>query len=162
IHIILDKNGWASVEDLIKNANHYGQIRLTPKILKQIVETNDKKRFSFNEDYSKIRANQGHSIPIDLGYTPTLPPAVLYHGTAEKYVQNILQQGLCKMDRHHVHLSIDIETAIKVGQRHGKPIVFEVASDKMHVDNHVFYKSENGVWLTMHIPSKYLKIIDLI
>lgn len=161
IYIKLDKNGWANVDELIKNTNHYAKINLTFEILKEIVTTNDKQRFSFNSDYSKIRASQGHSVSIDLGYAPAEPPIVLYHGTAKDNLGSILQNGLHKMGRHHVHLSVDIKIAFNVGKRHGKPVIFEVNSKQMNIDKYIFYLSENLVWLTEHIPPHYLKIVDL-
>ena len=136
--------------------NHSG-IPLTFETLKHIVDTNSKKRFAFNDNFEKIRASQGHSVDIELGYTPQQPPDILYHGTGERSVPSIMKDGLLKHNRHHVHLSADKATAINVGQRHGKPCVFEVLSGEMFADNFVFYISENGVWLTEHVPAKYLK-----
>lgn len=125
--------------------------------MKVVVETNNKKRFSFSNNFEKIRANQGHSLDIELGYSPTKPPRILYHGTAERNVNSILLHGLDKRNRHHVHLSQDIETAINVGKRHGKPFVFEILSEKMYNDKLEFFVSENGVWLTENVSNEYLK-----
>lgn len=156
IGLELEDNGWASVDKLIAKANKYG-VQLDLNTLQHIVVTNSKKRFSLSDDLSKIRANQGHSVEVDLGYIAQVPPEILYHGTAIQNFESILQSGIEKRDRHHVHLSYDVETAIKVGQRHGKPLIFEVDAAQMHIDNFHFYLSENGVWLTDYVPSKYLK-----
>jgi len=159
IGIQLDKNGWTDVEDLLAKANLHG-IKFDREILHHIVETNSKKRFAFNETFDKIRASQGHSVEIELGYTSQRPPEILYHGTSEKSVQSILEKGLEKRNRQHVHLCSDIETAIKVGQRHGKPFVFKVLAEQMYNDSFQFYLSDNGVWLTDHVPTNYLRLIN--
>lgn len=156
IGIQLDKNGWVDCKELIEKANNYG-ITFDYQMLLEIVETNPKKRFQFNVDFNKIRASQGHSIEIELGYTNQKPPAILYHGTSEKAVQSILEHGLEKRNRQHVHLSTDIKTAINVGQRHGKPFVFTVLAEQMFINNFKFYISDNGVWLTDFVPPNYLK-----
>lgn len=156
IGIKLDQNGWTDVNELIEKANNNG-VTFDREILNHIVATNSKKRFAFNENLDKIRASQGHSIEIELGYTSQKPPEILFHGTGEKSVQSILEAGLEKRSRQHVHLSSDIETAIKVGQRHGEPFIFKVLAGKMHDDNFQFFVSDNGVWLTDYVPVKYLK-----
>lgn len=156
IGIQLDEQGWASIEELLEKANHYG-VRFDREILNHIVASNPKKRFAFNDTHDKIRASQGHSIDIELGYSNQRPPEILYHGTGEKSVQSITATGLEKRSRQHVHLSSDPETAIKVGQRHGKPYVFKVLAEKMYLDNFPFFLSANGVWLTDHVPPAYLK-----
>lgn len=155
IGIQLDANGWANVNELLEKANKYG-VKIDREILNHIVETNSKKRFAFNNTLDKIRASQGHSIEIELGYTNQKPPEILYHGTGEKSVQSILKTGLEKRSRQHVHLSSDIETAVKVGQRHGKPVVFIVLAGQMYEDKYQFFLSDNGVWLTDKVPIKYL------
>lgn len=155
IGIQLDPNGWADVAELLEKANHHG-VKFDREILNHIVETNSKKRFAFNDTLDKIRASQGHSIEVALGYTNQQPPAVLFHGTSEKSVPSILATGLEKRSRQHVHLSSDLETAIKVGQRHGKPFVFKVLAEQMYRDKFEFYLSDNGVWLTDNVPTKYL------
>lgn len=155
IGLTLDSNGWADVNELIEKMNSKGG-KLTLDTLQQIVDTNEKKRFAFNDDKTKIRANQGHSIEVDVELKPSIPPAILYHGTAVKNREEILQGGLHKMSRLHVHLSHEIDTATKVGARHGKPIVFVVDAKQMHTDGNKFYLSENGVWLTEHVPAKYI------
>jgi len=153
----LDEQGWASVEELIEACNRSGT-PLTREELEHVVATSDKKRFAFSEDGLRIRANQGHSIKVDLGFEPREPPEVLYHGTARRVLESILKEGLIKGARHHVHLSSDAATAAKVGSRHGKPVVLVVKSGQMHVDGYAFYLSQNGVWLTDHVPSEYLVI----
>jgi putative RNA 2'-phosphotransferase len=125
-------------------------------LLDHIVATNPKKRFAFNEDRTKIRASQGHSITIDLGYEPQSPPEILYHGTASRHLDSIFKSGLQKQSRHHVHLSDNFQTAETVGQRHGKPTVLHVSSAKMEQDGFLFFKSENGVWLTDEVPPRYI------
>ncbi|HMR88535.1 MAG TPA: RNA 2'-phosphotransferase [Saprospiraceae bacterium] len=157
IGINLDQNGWTDVNILIKQSNDYG-VNFDFEVLKHIVASNSKKRFAFTDGFDKIRASQGHSIDIELGYSNQEPPEVLYHGTSERSVESILLSGLEKRNRQHVHLSIDIETAIKVGQRHGKPQIFEVRSQQMFKDKFEFFISDNGVWLTDNVPAKYLKL----
>jgi putative RNA 2'-phosphotransferase len=159
INIQLDPNGWTDVNELITKANNYG-IKFDREILNHIVETNSKKRFAFNDSLDKIRASQGHSLSVDLGYSNQKPPTILYHGTSKESVESILHTGLDKRSRQHVHLSSDIETAIKVGQRHGKPVVFKVLAEQMFQDNFQFFISDNGVWLTDNVPTKYLKLSD--
>jgi putative RNA 2'-phosphotransferase len=156
IGIQLDQNGWADIEELLDRAKKHG-IQVDRELLNHIVATNSKKRFAFNATLDKIRASQGHSIEIELGYTNQRPPEILFHGTGEKSVQSILEKGLEKRSRQHVHLSSDLETAIRVGQRHGKPFVFKVLAEQMYNEKFEFYISENGVWLTDNVPAKYLK-----
>lgn len=156
IGIELDQNGWTAVDTLLEKSNSYG-IKLDVETLKHIVETNSKKRFTFNDTFDSIRASQGHSVEIELGYKSQKPPEILYHGTGEKSVQSILDTGLEKRTRQQVHLSADIETAIKVGQRHGKPFVFKVLATQMYIAKFEFFISDNGVWLTDNVPTKYLK-----
>jgi putative RNA 2'-phosphotransferase len=158
IGIHLDENGWTSVDELINKMNEKGK-EVDLELLTEVVETNDKKRFAFNDDKTLIRANQGHSVSIDLGYEPKDPPVVLYHGTGEKYYESIMKIGLDKRNRHHVHMSKDKNTAITVGKRHGKPIIFEIDTKQMLEDGHSFFESDNGVWLTNNVPVKYLKTI---
>ncbi len=156
IGIQLDPNGWTDVDILLEKANTYG-IKFDKETLIHIVETNSKKRFAFNENLDKIRASQGHSIDIELGYASQKPPEILYHGTSENAARSIRETGIEKRGRQHVHLSKDSETAFKVGQRHGKPFVFEILAEKMYNDGFEFYLSDNGVWLTDYVPVKYLK-----
>jgi putative RNA 2'-phosphotransferase len=158
IDIKLDKSGWADVNDLILKINNYGK-SIDLAALDNVVSTCDKKRFAFNSNKTKIRANQGHSINIDHGFESRTPPDVLYHGTAKKNEAGILRFGLNKGKRHHVHLSENIKVAIKVGIRHGKPIVFAINSEEMNSDGYTFYKSENDVWLTDRVPVNFLRRI---
>jgi putative RNA 2'-phosphotransferase len=158
IGIILDEAGWASVEELIQKASTIG-FQLTPELIAEVVAKNDKQRFSLSPDGNRIRANQGHSIPVNLKLEPVEPPEVLFHGTATRFLGSILKNGLHPGSRQHVHLSPDEATAVKVGQRHGKPVVLIIDSSSMHNDGHVFYRSENNVWLTLHVPIKYIKVL---
>ena len=157
IGIELDEQGWVNVSELRRKAAAYGKV-FSMEMLEYLVDTNSKKRFAFNEDKRKIRASQGHSVEIDLGYEPQTPPEVLFHGTATHVVEVILKSGLEKRKRTHVHLSADRETATKVGQRHGKPVIFEVEAGKMSKAGHLFYLSENGVWLTDAVPAEFLTV----
>jgi putative RNA 2'-phosphotransferase len=156
IGLTLDENGWADVEDLLARANRAG-VPLTRPLLKQVVETNDKKRFAFNADESRLRASQGHSVAVDLGLTPQPPPEVLYHGTATRFIGSIRKDGLLSGSRQHVHLSLDEPTAIKVGKRHGKPVVLVIQSGAMHRDGLQFFLSANNVWLTEKVAVKYIE-----
>ena len=155
IGITLDEHGWANVDELIEGISRTQYF--DREMLEEIVRTDEKKRYSFNEDRTLIRANQGHSIPVDVELEKTEPPKYLYHGTGEKYRESIDQQGLIPKSRLYVHLSADIETAEKVGSRHGKPVVYRVSSGLMHKNGFDFYKSVNGVWLTAKVPTQYIK-----
>lgn len=155
IGLVLDKNGWADTQELLKKMSTKGP-NITLEVLQEVVETNSKKRFAFNEDGSKIRASQGHSLSIDLGYQPSIPPTVLYHGTATRFLNSIKEQGLIKGQRDHVHLSIDTKTATSVGSRHGKVVILEVLAKEMQEAGYEFFVSENGVWLTGEVPVKFL------
>lgn len=158
INITLDEHGWANVDELINGiAEQYPGF--TIKELEKIVKTDNKQRYSFNEDKSLIRANQGHSIPVDVELDEKTPPDILYHGTGAKYVTSIDKQGLKPKSRLYVHLSKDTTTAINVGARHGTPIVYTVDASQMIKDGYKFYLSANGVWLTKEVPTKYLKKI---
>ncbi|PWB25346.1 RNA 2'-phosphotransferase [Flavobacterium sp. HTF] len=156
IQLKLDENGWADVDELIAKCNQY-QKQLNSDLLNIVVETNDKKRFAFNEDKTKIRASQGHSISVELNLKESEPLEYLYHGTVETSINGIKENGLQKMSRQHVHLSKDRETAIKVGGRRGKPIILTVDSKAMYADGFKFYLSENEVWLTDEVPAKYIE-----
>ena len=133
---------------------------LTFEAIQEVVATNEKQRFSFNEDCTKIRANQGHSVQVDVELKEMKPPDVLFHGTPSKFVQKIMDEGLKPQGRLYVHLSGDIETATKVGSRRGSPVVLTVNAAKMHEDGIKFYLSENGVWLTDHVPADYLRTYE--
>ncbi len=163
IGIALDEHGWAKVDELIEGINKSKRDNkddyLTMSILEEIVANDNKQRYSFNEDKTLIRANQGHSIPVDVELEKKTPPDVLYHGTGEKYVASIDRQGLVPKTRLYVHLSKDVETARNVGSRHGKPVIYEIDAAGMAADNYVFYLSVNGVWLTKSVPIKYMKKI---
>ena len=159
IGLELDAAGWASVPELVRLAREHGR-ELSESLIREVVETNDKRRFSLSADGSQIRARQGHSIRVDLGLEPATPPAVLYHGTAERFLRSILRQGLVKGRRHHVHLSPDKTTARAVGRRHGQPVVLRVEAGRMHAGGHAFYLSENGVWLTDQVPVEYLETTE--
>ena len=158
IGLTLDEQGWADVGLLIQKINNKG-LALNGAVLQQVVATNNKKRFAYNHDKTKIRANQGHTIDVDLGYTTHTPPEILFHGTGSQFVSDILQQGLLKMNRHHVHLSADVETAEKVGQRKGKPVILQVASLTMFNKGIDFFVSANNVWLTHYVPPEYISIL---
>jgi putative RNA 2'-phosphotransferase len=157
IGIELGAQGWVNIDELLKQANAHGN-DISLEQLHYIVDTNSKKRFAFDETGRKIRASQGHSVEVELGYQPRIPPAILYHGTGEKSVSSIQATRLEKRDRQHVHLSRDVETAIQVGSRHGKPAVFNVLAGEMHKNGYVFYLSENKVWLTDVVPVEFLKL----
>lgn len=154
VGLVLDDAGWASVDDLLAGLAKNGK-RLSFDSLRDIVETNDKQRYSFNEDMTRIRANQGHSLNLDLKLEVAEPPEVLYHGTATRFLTDINEKGLLKRNRHHVHLSAEKTTAENVGRRHGKPVILAVSAGAMHRHGFEFYCSENGVWLTDHVPPKY-------
>ena len=155
IGLQLDENGWALVSELITKMDEH-QHSIDQNILETIVTTSDKQRFIFNEDKTKIRANQGHSIAVDLNLKEMIPPAILYHGTVSQFISLIKNEGLKKMSRQHVHLSADYETAVKVGSRRGEAIILQINANEMYKENYKFYQSENGVWLSDHIPSKFI------
>ena len=155
IGLALDSNGWANVDELIRLANRHGT-PLTHTLLEELVAENDKQRFAFDEAGQRIRANQGHSVEIDLALTATEPPDLLFHGTAGRFVPSIRGTGLHSGNRHHVHLSLDRQTAEKVGQRHGKPVVLTIQAGAMHEAGHAFYLSANRVWLTELVPVQWI------
>jgi putative RNA 2'-phosphotransferase len=155
VGISLDEHGWANVEELIAGVRK-SRPAFDLAMLEEIVATNNKQRYSFNEDHSLIRANQGHSIPVDVELEQAVPPAVLYHGTGEKFVESILRTGLVPKSRLYVHLSKDVETARAVGKRHGKSVVFQVDALKMTEDGLPFFLSKNGIWLTAQVNASYL------
>ena len=155
IGLHLDAVGWADVDELLQKSNHAG-MRLDRELLEYVVATNDKKRFSFSDDGKRIRANQGHSIPVDLGLSPLKPPPELYHGTVERFLEGIRSHGLLAQNRNYVHLSKDRETAEKVGQRRGKAMILVIQAGKMHGENYKFFLSENGVWFTAEVPVEFI------
>ncbi len=156
VGIVLDEQGWTDVTTLLAQLQVHGQ-PLGFEQLAHLVETSPKQRFRFNDDRTRIRASQGHSVEVALGYAPAAPPETLYHGTAVQHRADILRDGLRKMARHHVHLSTDIATARTVGKRHGQLVVFTVAAGQMHRDGRLFYQADNGVWLTDEVPATYLQ-----
>lgn len=158
IGIELDKKGWADVKSLIDGVNKTGKYFLDMKTLENIVRNDEKQRYSFSTDKKKIRANQGHSVKVDVELKKCTPPEYLWHGTAEKYVESINKNGLKPKSRLYVHLSADVATAEKVGSRHGKPVVYRILSGEMHRQGYDFYISENGVWLADFIPVNFMEI----
>lgn len=158
IGLSLEPGGWVEVGDLLAGCRRAG-VLLTREELEEIVEKNDKQRFAFDESRTRIRASQGHSVEIDLQLLPSAPPDILYHGTAVNTVEVIRQSGLQRMNRHHVHLSTAVPTALKVGGRHGQPVVFVVDAAAMRRDGKTFYCSANGVWLTDDVPPQYLRVL---
>ena len=152
IGLTLDENGWAKVEDLLEKL----PFQLEFEALKIIVDTSDKKRFAFSDDLKRIRANQGHSVKVDLQLIAIQPPEILYHGTPAQNIPSIRGQGLHKAKRHHVHLSADVETAARVGNRRGKAVVLQINAGEMERAGYKFYISNNKVWLTESVPSKYI------
>ena len=159
VGLTLDREGWVSVASLLEALEAHGR-RLSPDELREVVRTNDKRRFSFSADGLSIRASQGHSVEVELGYEPSEPPPVLYHGTAERSLASIREGGIVKGRRHHVHLSEQAETAETVGRRYGRPVILLIASATMHAEGHVFFRSANGVWLTAHVPARYITFGD--
>ena len=155
IGLTLDEAGWVPVTDLLEGCRKAGHA-ITLEQLREIVRTSDKQRFALSEDGTRIRANQGHSVEVDLGYEPAAPPEVLYHGTAAQYVPSIRQQGLIKGSRHHVHMSEREETARTVGQRHGRLVLLTVRAGDMHRAGIPFFRTPNNVWLTDAVPAEYL------
>jgi putative RNA 2'-phosphotransferase len=153
--LTLQPGGWASVDDLLAASERAG-FTISYDELIECVETNDKKRYSFDDAGDLIRANQGHSVEVDLQLEEKQPPDVLYHGTVERFMASIMAEGLKKGKRRHVHLSRDVETAHKVGSRRGKPIILQVDAKRMHNQGYKFFLSVNGVWLTDSVPSAFL------
>ena len=156
IGITLDEQGWVEIDDLLAAANQSGR-KLTRQLLERVIRENDKQRFAVSSDGTRIRANQGHSVEVDLGLQPIQPPNMLYHGTVARFLDSIQASGLERGSRQYVHLSPDVETARKVGQRRGKPVILVVEAGRMWQDGHSFYQSENGVWLTDAVPAEYLR-----
>ena len=155
--VTLDEAGWTDVAELLAGCASAGR-PMTRATLERVVETNDKKRFEFSEDGSRIRASQGHSVPVELQYEARTPPELLHHGTAARFLPAIRRDGLRPMQRHHVHLSPDPETAAKVGARHGKLVLLTVRAGDLHRAGHAFHLSTNGVWLVDHVPPGFIEI----
>lgn len=156
IGLTIDHQGWADVDELIAKANATGRTTLTRAEIEQVVATNPKQRFDLSPDGQRIRANQGHSIDVDLELESVEPPATLFHGTATRFLEPIMAQGLVKRSRQHVHLSADKETASMVGTRHGKLAMLHVDASAMRAAGHEFFLSKNNVWLTDHVPAEFL------
>ena len=154
----LDEHGCADVQELIDGIGKTH--RFSMDMLEKIVAEDDKQRYSFNEDKTLIRANQGYSINVDVELKKTIPPETLWHGAGEKNVASILQDGLIPKSRLYVHLSKDYDTAVKVGSRHGKPVVFKVYAGRMAEEGYEFFMSENGVWLSKHVPKEYIEVYN--
>lgn len=155
IGIRLDEHGWADVDELLPGINR--EYPVTMEDLEEIVRTDSKQRYSWNEDHTLLRANQGHSIPVDVELPEAEPPEVLYHGTATRFAASIDRTGLDRRSRLYVHLSDNPQTALEVGKRHGQPMVYKVLARKMRTDGFPFYRSVNGVWLTRSVPAGYLE-----
>lgn len=156
IGLALDRNGWADVAELLDKATRHGT-PLTLEALRDVVAGNDKQRFAFSEDGTRIRASQGHSLrSVDLALAPAVPPPVLYHGTASRFITSIRQSGLRPGSRQHVHLSTDRDTALKVGARYGVPVVLEIRAMELHGQGQVFHQADNGVWLTGAVPVRFI------
>ncbi len=154
IDLHMDEHGWVRVDELIEGVNRTR--RLDMDMLEEIVRMDNKKRYSFSDDKTLIRANQGHSVKVDLEFPVCNPPAILYHGTGKKYETSIDEQGLIRKTRLYVHLSADTETALNVGSRHGEPMIYTVDAGRMARDGYRFFLSVNGVWLVEHVPVQYL------
>lgn len=155
----LEDAGWVEVDKLIDQAIKYG-IPLSRPIIKEVINSSDKKRFALSEDEQHIRATYGHSIPVKLGYKPQLPPEELYHGTAVRNLSSIQKHGLQPQNRQYVHLSGDPQSAKSVGQRHGTPAVLLIQAGQMAKENHTFFKSDTGIWLTIQVPPSYINFPD--
>ena len=155
IGLTLNEQGWASISELLLKARAAGN-SFTRDDLIRVVETNDKRRFTFSPDGKSIRAAQGHSVEVALGLVAQIPPRILYHGTASRFVDSIFSEGLRPQSRQQVHLSVDEATAVRVGQRYGKPVALVVAAGEMHASGFEFFLAENGVWLTDQVPPKFL------
>jgi putative RNA 2'-phosphotransferase len=156
IGLALDASGWAVVDDLLARCASAGH-PISMEQLDEVVRTNEKKRFTFSDDRRKIRASQGHSVEVELGYAPSEPPVVLYHGTAEQFLPSIRATGLVKGNRHHVHLSANMQTARMVGDRRGRSVVLTIRAADMFQSGHLFFISDNQVWLTDHVPPQFIQ-----
>jgi len=157
IRLNVDEHGWADVDELIEGIRKHKEPAFDRAALDDIVATDNKQRYSYSEDGRLIRANQGHSIPVDVDLSVTEPPEYLWHGTGEKYVASIDRTGLIPKSRLYVHLSADTDTAVTVGRRHGKPVIYRVHSGEMARQGFVFFRSVNGVWLTRNVPVEFLE-----
>jgi putative RNA 2'-phosphotransferase len=160
-HVTLDSAGWVEVESLLAGCAKAGKA-ISRSDLEHVVVTNAKKRFEFSADRTRIRASQGHSVEVELEYAPSIPPPILYLGTATRFLDSSRKQGLLKMQRHHVHLSAVTKVTLEVGARHGKPVLLTILAGEMHAAGHVFYRSTNGVWLVDHVPPQCLLFPELL
>lgn len=158
INLELDKNGWADINELIQKSKEHQDLTFSEDDLFFIVKNNAKQRFMLSDDKTKVKANQGHSIQVELGLVDTAPPEYLYHGTAEQFIDIILKEGVKPMKRHDVHLSFSKEVANSVGIRHGKSVVLRIKTKQMHKDGFTFQCTANNVWLTKHIEPKYIEM----
>ncbi len=154
--VTLDDAGWVDVDTLLAGCVAHGKL-IDREQLERVVAGSDKQRFAFNEDRTRIRANQGHSVEVDLQYEPRTPPEILYHGTATRFLDSIRAQGLLKMERHHVHLSAETKVTTQVGERHGTPVLLVIRAQEMHRAGHTFFCSTNGVWLVDAVPVSYIE-----
>jgi putative RNA 2'-phosphotransferase len=159
VGIVLDDAGWTDVAALLSALAAHGH-PITRDQLGEIVRTSDKQRFALSPDGARIRANQGHSVDVELDLPAAAPPARLFHGTVADFLEPIRANGLIKGSRHHVHMSADVETAAKVGGRRGKPVILVIRAEAMGEAGHVFYRSANGVWLTEHVPPQFIEFPD--
>ncbi|WP_055667921.1 RNA 2'-phosphotransferase [Desnuesiella massiliensis] len=159
IGLKFDKYGYICTSDLINGMNEKGY-KVTIADIQRIVIEDDKQRYSFNTDETKIKANQGHSVEVNLKLEAVKPPNELYHGTSTRFSDSIYKHGIIKQSRQYVHLSADIDTALKVGKRHGEPVIFVIDSQQMHKDGYKFYLSENKVWLIDYVPTKYFRVME--
>ena len=155
VGLTLDEAGWVGVTELLDALTSHGH-PITRETLLHIVATSEKKRFALSADGKRIRASQGHSVEVELGYAPATPPPLLYHGTVDRFLNSIREKGLIKGDRHHVHLSPDTTTATTVGARRGKPVLLTIDAAAMAREGVLFYVSANGVWLTDHVPVQFI------
>ena len=160
IGLNIDNNGWAVIDEMIENSRVYKGMHLSIDVIKEVVRNNDKQRFKISDDGKKIRASQGHSFPVDLGYVCKEPPAILFHGTTSRFIASIMKDGLLSKGRNQVHLSLDKETALIVGKRHGEAIVLSIDSGKMYKDGFKFYLSDNNVWLVDNVPAEYINQLN--
>lgn len=158
IGVTLGVDGWVEIENFLSQSALHGNV-ITLDDLKIVVAQDDKQRYSISQDGLYVRANQGHSAKADIKFPRKTPPEILFHGTSSKNAISIKSNGLSKMKRHHVHLSTNPDTALNVGSRHGEPIIFQIKAKQMHIDGYHFYFSENKIWLTDNIPSKYIKLV---
>ena len=158
IGLALDAAGWADIDDLLARVAFAGRV-ITRDELNEVVATSDKRRFALSDDGLRIRANQGHSIDVELGLLPIVPPEWLFHGTASRFVDSILQSGLQRRSRHHVHLTEDAATGEAVGRRYGKAVILRITAGAMAAQGHVFFRSANDVWLVDAVPSKFIEAL---